>query len=91
MLRRYQIFLIENKYLLIKKNPDNTYDEKVYQAALGSVKRYLNRRGFKRGKRSGSYKINEEHIAQRNEYLRTLINNRSLPRSDRLREIYTDE
>ena len=36
-------------------------------------------------------KINEEHIAWRNEYLLTLIYNRNLPRSDNIREIYKDE
>lgn len=55
------------------------------------MQHYLLEKGFQRGKRSGKVRINPEHIAWRNHYLRALSENRSQPSHLRLQEIYTDE
>ena len=73
------------------KSTNNIADAKDYKAALRAVQRYLIRRGFQRGKRTGNISINEDHIAWRNMYLRTLRDNRALPIADRRREVYLDE
>ncbi len=41
--------------------------------------------------RFGNYEINQNHIAWRDNYLRTLPGNRNLSQGIRMREIYTDE
>ena len=75
----------------MEQNTSSTYDNSEYDSALRASQRYLKRSGFLRGRRTGGLKINIEHIAWRNQYLRTILENRALPPSLRLREVYTDE
>ena len=84
-------FLVNRDVISISKNSDGLNVPSDYRAALSSVQRYIHKKGLVRRKRSGTVKINCEHIAWRNEYIRTILSNRSLPRNQRLREVYTDE
>lgn len=49
------------------------------------------RNGFERGAKTGAVRINPRHVTARNEYLRKLLENRSLPPNCRRTEVYSDE
>ena len=76
-------FLIEIKKIDLEQNTTSTYNNSEYKSALRATQRYLKRNGFLRGRRTGGLKINIEHIAWRNQYLRTILENGALPRSQR--------
>ena len=84
-------FLLDNKILSMSTNCTGVPETKEYKAALVCVQRYLKKRGFLRGKRKSKVEMSAKNIAWRNMYLRTLLENRKKPRSQSLREVYTDE
>jgi transposase len=69
----------------------NITDAKAQKAALRATQRYLIRKGFLRGKKTGQVTIKASHIAMRDAYLMTIKKNRAQPANERLREVYLDE
>ncbi len=84
-------FLIENEFCSILTDTASMYDDKDFNASLRATQRHLIRRGFRRGKQKGTVKVNPKHIAQRNEYIRILLDNRSKSVQERRLKVYTDE
>lgn len=84
-------FLVDKGYITVSKDTYGVYKHSDYKAALKTVQRYLNRKGFLRGKRQCIVHMNPKHIAWRNSYIRTIIENRMKPKPLRLREVYMDE
>ncbi len=58
---------------------NDKYEKTDYLAAKRAIQRYLKRQGFLRRRRSGPANVSQEHIARRNKYIRTLLQNRSKP------------
>ena len=75
----------------LNSNDARVYDDSDLNSALRSVQMYLKSLGFLRNKRSGSIRINPDHILCRNEYVRKIFANRSKNPGDPMVEVYTDE
>lgn len=84
-------FLHENNLISVKTHSSGDFDERDYANALRAVQRLLRRNGFQRGPKTGAVRINPNHVAARNRYLRILLENRALPPNLRLTEVYSDE
>ncbi len=84
-------FLVENQICTTLKYDNGKYDKNDYQAGLKARQRYLIRRSFKRGKQKGSLEVNPIHMSKRNDYVRTILDNRCKPIQERRIEVYNDE
>lgn len=84
-------FLVQEGACSIRTTFEGVYEPKDFQAALCAVRRYLQRKGFKRGRKTGAIRINPVHVAWRDTYLRVLLENRSKADAERRQEVYTDE
>ena len=80
-------FLIGEGICTIEIDDNGVHIQKGYDAALRAVQRYLQRNGFQRGKRTGSIRINPNHVAWRNSYIRRILQNRSNLPHLRLQEV----
>lgn len=56
-----------------------------------ATRRYLSRRGFRRGARTGNVQMAAAHVNLRDAYLVAIKENRALPAQEQLREVYLDE
>ena len=83
--------LLLHNVIHVEKDAFGVYDSKGIAAAGRAVRRFLTRHGYQRGRRKGTYVPSPENLAKRDIYLRTLIENRSKPPQERLREVYLDE
>lgn len=84
-------FLIEKGILTVLEDEPGIMNNLSFQSALRCVQRYLNRRGFARGRKKGAISIRLQHIAWRNRHIRLLYKYRSMPFEERLQEVYLDE
>ena len=84
-------FFIDEEICSVLKDSNGIPDSKDYKAALRSTQRYLSRNGFQRGKRNGAVRVKPSHIAWRNSYIRTIIENRAKEPHQRMQEVYSDE
>ena len=86
-------FCIGEGFLFIPKDKDDpdAYEKKAFETAYRSMRRWLQRNGYRRGKRSGNI-VMKEHIAlHRDLYLKAFFANRALPIEEQLWEVYLDE
>ena len=84
-------FCLEKEYINVVKDDNGVYEKKAYDTAYRSMRRWLERNGYRRGKRSGNI-VMKEHIAlHRDLYLKAFFANRELPPAEQLREVYLDE
>ncbi len=82
----------ERKQLLyFTENTNGSFDPNDFASAERSVQRHLNKKGFMRGSKPKNVQISPEIQAWRNQYIRTILLNRSMLESTRLQEVYTDE
>ena len=84
-------YLIEMDVLQCNKDAFGVYERKALKASEQAVRRYLQKLGYKRGRRKGQVVQNPEHVIKRDLFLQTLVQNRQKPPSERLREVYLDE
>ena len=89
--RKVLLFLNENGYCTLQQNTNGSFDPNDFASAQGSVQRYLKKKGFKRGSKSKNVQISPVIQAWMDQYIRTILCNRSMPESTRLQEVYTDE
>ncbi len=83
--------MINENVILVDRNEDGTYDQLKFRSAIRTVQRYLKMNGFRRGKTTNSIHINPDHIAWRNRYIRSLLENRCKPLHERKMDAYTNE
>lgn len=83
--------VITERICVVQIDKNGKVDYKDYQAALRSTQRFLSFVEFQRGKRTGSLKINPDHIIRRSQHLQALLSTRSQPIGLRLNEVYADE
>ena len=83
--------MIADSICFVKIDNNGLYDANDWKAALRSVQRFLRKKGFLRGKRSGTITINPDHLLWRDTYIRKITGNRTAPPNERLLEVYTDE
>lgn len=83
--------LIDKSILAIEKDQLGQHDRKALSAAHRSLRRWLLRHGYKRGKKKGTIKASPNNEAKRDYYLQKLTSNRNLPPEERKREVYLDE
>eukprot|EP00977_Amphora_coffeiformis_P020022 scaffold7808_cov184-Amphora_coffeaeformis.AAC.1 len=85
--------LLLNKHIMEvpKDEETNAYEPKAFASAYRSVRRWLCRHDYRRGRRSGNIRMKEHVAYQRDIYLKTFFHNRSLPINEQLREVYLDE
>ena len=62
-------FLTRKEICSIHRTPDGIGGRSDYKAALRATQRYLRRNGFLRGKKSGSIRIDPQHVVWRNNYI----------------------
>eukprot|EP00977_Amphora_coffeiformis_P004592 scaffold992_cov175-Amphora_coffeaeformis.AAC.1 len=74
-----------------RKDNTNAYEKTAFATAYRNVRRWLSRHDYRRGKRSGNIRLKEHVAFQRDLYLKTFFNNKSLPINEQLRECYLDE
>ena len=86
-------FCIGENYILVPKDPDDpeAYAKKGFDTAYRSMRRWLQRNGYRRGKRSGNVMMKEHITLHRDLYLKAFFENRALPADQQLREVYLDE
>jgi len=84
-------FCINKGYIVIPKDDIGVYLKKEYATAYRTMRRWLERNNYKRGKRSGNIKMKEHVAIKRDLYLSAFFANQALPAQERLREVYLDE
>lgn len=84
---------IEQGYIHVPKDKDDeeVYDKKAFDSAYRSMRRWLERNEYRRGRRTGNIVMKEQIALQRDVYLKAFFANRSSPAEERLREVYLDE
>ena len=86
-------YCIEQGFVKVNKDSDDAelFDKKSYETAYRSMRRWLERNEYKRGRRTGNLALKEQLTVQRDLYLKAFFTNRELPANERLREVYLDE
>ena len=80
-------FFIDEGICTVEIDDNGVHIQKDYDAALRAVQSYLQRNGFQRGKRTGSIRINPNHVAWRNSHIKRVLQNRSNLPHLRLQEV----
>jgi transposase len=83
--------LLQKGLIQVEKDELGVYDSRQLASAGRAVRRFLVRHGYRRGRRKATLVPNPEHEHKRDVFLQTLIENRSKPPNERLREVYLDE
>ena len=83
-------FLMSKGIVRVAVDTAGLHVKSDYEAALRATRKYLQREGFRRGMKTGKLSINPKHIAQRDQYLSAMKENRALGPAG-LREVYLDE
>ena len=83
--------LIDNNLSAIETDNSELYGSEDFQVKLKHVQWYLSRNGFRRGKKSGSIRLNIDHLEWEDAYLRKITESRSKSNGKKLIEVYTDE
>lgn len=84
--------LLEEGVLEVPKDEYDVYMKKEMHAAVRAVRRFLVKNGYRRGSRkNGHLRMSLDNIAKRDTFLQTLVQNRALPKEERMREVYLDE
>jgi hypothetical protein len=84
-------FLVSENHLEVQKTDDGQYEKRSLSTAHRQVSRWLQRRYYQRGKRTGTLVQEKSVITLRNHYLQRFFENRAKPPQIRLREVYVDE
>ena len=86
-------YCIQQGFVQVKRDNDDAdaYDKTAYETAYRSMRRWLERNEYKRGRRTGNLAMKEQLMVQRDIYLKSFFKNRELPANERLREVYLDE
>ena len=82
---------MEKESLTIKRDSTGGYAKKPFEAAYRNTRRWLQRFKYKRGRRKGNLVLKADIAVKRDLYLQEFFKNRSLPKEERLREVYLDE
>jgi hypothetical protein len=85
-------FFVEQKHLIIPRDPLGRYEKLPFNTAYRVVRKWLTEfGGYERGKPRGNLVPPEANVAKKHHYLRTFFANRGKPPGERLRKVYTDE
>lgn len=84
-------FLVEKEMVDIDRDETGIFAKKSHDTALRTTRRWLERNGYRRGRRKGNIRPKPEIAIKRDLYLQAFFANRSLPKETRLREVYLDE
>ena len=78
---------------MVTLNPDSSclLIQRERASAIRNVQRWLLSNGFRRGKKNGKISLKPQTISWHNSYIRTLLQNRNLPKNERYRKVYLDE
>ena len=82
--------LIENNFIAVKNNFENTFNNRDFDSVYWCACSYLNRNGYHRARHKEGISLNYEHITLRNRCLRIPRENRSKNCNERLQEVYLD-
>jgi len=86
-------FCIREGFISVPKDTGDpeAYEKKSFDTAYRSMRRWVERNGFKRDKRTGNIVLKEHIALHRDLYLKAFFANRALPPEEQLREVYLDE
>jgi hypothetical protein len=84
-------FLVEKKLIGMAQDATGGLEKKAYATGSRSVRRWIERNGYQRGRRKGNLVLRADIAVKRNIYLQEFFKNRKLPRNEKLREVYLDE
>jgi transposase len=84
-------YFMRERLLFIPSDEHGVFMKTPFETALRQVRRWVERRGYQRGKRTGNLVPKESVLIHRNKYLRALFENRAKPPGERMREVYLDE
>jgi transposase len=84
-------FLIEKEIIKVPKDDCGFFDKKSFATAKRLTNKWLQKNGYRRGKRSDNIRLKEHVAIKREQYLLEFIGNREKPPEQRYREVYLDE
>jgi transposase len=84
-------FLIEKEIVKVPRDNCGFFETKAFASAQRATNRWLQKNGYRRGKRSDNIRLKEHVAIKREQYLLEFIGNREKPPEQRYREVYLDE
>ena len=87
----YKTHIIHEGILDVPVDEFGSHPKNQLWSAEQTVRRFLKRNGYCRGKKKLQYFLSEANMQKRDIFLRTLIKNRAKSNKERLREVYLDE
>ena len=84
-------YLVQERFLVIPVDEFGIFEKKPFQSAYRNVRRFLEKLGYRRGRRTGNLVEKESVVLHRQNYLKSFFENREKEPETRLREVYLDE
>ena len=83
--------LVQEGLLVVPVDDFGIYEKKPFQSAYRTVRRFLEKLGYERGRRTGNLVEKESVVLHRQNYLKKFFENREKEPGNRFREVYLDE